>query len=250
MQRNRQIVVTQLPNGNLTENHFKMQEGDIPGIRPGQVLIRTRLISTDAVNRIWLRPLTYRISVNVGDVMPAMALGEVVETQDDALDVGDLVVAESLWADYAAINVKQAIKIAPSDVASHHLWVYGLAGRTAHQGMLRVGNVQAGETVVVSAAGGSVGLLAGQIAREQGCYVVGIAGGADKCAWVTETLGFDACVDRHDAHFLQALKDACPDGIDMYFDNVGGQVLEDVVRLMNVNGRIVCCGADRPIFRR
>ena len=141
------------------------------------------------------------------------------------------------------VKAGKAVKLPALRPLSNLMSVFGIAGKTAYHGLVHVGRPAAGETVLVSAAAGSVGMYVGQIAKALGCRAVGIAGGAEKCAWVVEELGFDACVDYRDPGFFKALKAACPDGVDVYFDNVGGTVLETALFLMNLKGRVVCCGA-------
>jgi NADPH-dependent curcumin reductase CurA len=240
---NRQVIVRELPQGQLSPEHFETVDGPMPVAEPGQVVIRTILMSIDAANRAWMQGETYREAVKAGDVMHTYAIGEVTDSADPSLAVGDLVAVESRWAQYAAVKAKHAIKLPSLRPLSHLLSVYGIAGKTAYHGLMAVGRPLAGETVVVSAAAGSVGMYVGQIARAHGCRVVGIAGGADKCGWVTNELGFDACVDYRAGNLFEDLRAACPDGIDVYFDNVGGTILETVLFQMNMKGRIVCCGA-------
>ena len=243
MPANRQIIVRALPEGALTEAHFEMREAARPTPAEGEALIRTILMSIDAANRAWMQGATYRDAVKAGDVMPTYAIGEVLESRDASLARGDMVAVESGWAEFAAVKARRARKLPRVKPLSNLLSVYGIAGKTAYHGLLGVGRAQAGETVVSSAAAGSVGMYVGQIARALGCRAVGIAGGADKCAWVKGTLGFDACVDYRAGNLFKDLKAACPEGIDVYFDNVGGSILETALFQMNPKGRVVCCGA-------
>jgi NADPH-dependent curcumin reductase CurA len=240
---NRQIVVRALPEGALSEANFEMRDAPRPAPAEGEVVIRTILMSIDAANRAWMQGATYRDAVKAGDVMPTYAIGEVVESRHASLAPGDIVAAESVWSELAAVKARRARKLPRVRPLSHLLSVYGIAGRTAYHGVLGVGRAQAGETVAVSAAAGSVGMYVGQIAKALGCRAVGIAGGADKCAWVKDALGFDACVDYRAGNLFKELKAACPAGIDVYFDNVGGSVLETALFQMNLKGRVVCCGA-------
>jgi NADPH-dependent curcumin reductase CurA len=205
--------------------------------------VRNILMSIDAANRAWMQGATYREAVKAGDVMHTYAIAEVVESKDPSLASGDIVAVESRWADFVAVKARRAQKLPRLRPLSHLLSVYGIAGKTAYHGLVGVGRPQAGETVVVSAAAGSVGMYVGQIAKALGCRAVGIAGGAEKCAWVKNDLGFDACVDYRGEKLFKDLKAACPDGIDVYFDNVGGSILETVLFQMNLKGRVVCCGA-------
>jgi len=240
---NREVIVRALPEGPLSENHFELRETDRPNLADGEALIRTILMSIDAANRAWMQGATYREAVKAGDVMPTYAIGEVMQSRDKSLAPGDVVAVESRWADLAAVKARRALKLPRTRPLSNLLSVYGIAGKTAYHGLVGVGRVQAGETVAVSAAAGSVGMYVGQIAKALGCRAVGIAGGADKCAWVKGTLGFDACVDYRGGNLFKDLKAACPGGIDVYFDNVGGSVLETALFQMNPRGRIACCGA-------
>jgi NADPH-dependent curcumin reductase CurA len=241
--KNRQIVIAELPTDALTPDHFRMQDADMPIPGDGEVLLRTILMSIDAANRSWMKGATYRAAVNAGDAMPTYAICEVIESNSPRLAKGDLVAAESVWADYTTCPAHQAQKLPAIRPVSNLMSVYGIAGKTAFHGLIGVGRPIAGETVLVSAAAGSVGGYVGQIAKALGCRVVGIAGGAEKCKWVVDTLGFDACVDYRDPGMFKALRAACPDGVDVYFDNVGGQVLETALFVMNERGRVVCCGA-------
>jgi NADPH-dependent curcumin reductase CurA len=175
--------------------------------------------------------------------MAGGAVAEVIETRSPALAVGDLVFADTGWQDYAVLPARRLAKLPRLEPITHLLSVYGVAGLTAYFGLLRAGNPVAGETVVVSAAAGSVGSLVGQIAKIKGCTVIGIAGGPAKCAWLTGELGFDAAVDYKAGALFKSLKDAAPKGIDVYFDNVGGDIFEACLFQMNVKGRIACCGA-------
>ena len=240
---NRQFILTELPQGKLAPSHFKLAEGAMPRAEEGQVLVRTRYISLDAANRAWMQGATYRAALGAGDVMAGGALAEVVESRAAHLKPGDLVFADTGWQDYAAVPAKHLTAIPRSEPLSHLLSVYGVAGLTAYFGLLECGQPKAGETVVVSAAAGSVGAFVGQIAKIKGCRVVGIAGGAAKCALLTRELGFDEAVDYKAGGLGRALRAACPDGIDVYFDNVGGEVFEASLFNMANHGRIACCGA-------
>ncbi len=243
MEQNRQIVLVETPQGALREDHFLLREAPMPSLQPGQILIRTILISLDAANRAWMQGATYREAVRPGDAMHAYVIGQVVASESEGFHPGDIVGSEAVWADYAAVDAKKAQKLPHHRPLTHLLSVLGIAGKTAYHGLLKVGDPKPGETVVVSAAAGSVGILVGQIAKAKGARAVGIAGGADKCQWLTSDLGFDAAVDYKAGNLFKDLKAACPDGIDVYFDNVGGPVLETVLFQMNLRGRIVCCGA-------
>jgi hypothetical protein len=182
-----------------------------------------------------LEPMTHLLSV--------YGIAEVVSSKAPGLAPGDIVFGDTGWQDYAAVPARHLSKMPKLEPMTHLLSVYGIAGLTAYFGLLDVGKPKEGETVVVSAAAGSVGSIVGQIAKIKGCHVVGIAGGKDKCHWLTSELGFDAAVDYKDDATYKALRAAAPKGIDVYFDNVGGDILEACLALMNNRGRIACCGA-------
>jgi NADPH-dependent curcumin reductase CurA len=242
-QTNRQIILESIPQGKLTPEHFRLAESALPTPGDGEVLVRARLISLDAANRAWMQGATYRSALEQGQVMAGGALAEVVESRAPGFAPGDLVFAETGWQEYAALPAKalsKAPKLAP---LSHLLSVYGVTGLTAYLGLLRCGHPQPGETVVVSAAAGAVGSMVGQIAKLKGARVIGIAGGAEKCAWLTHDLGFDEALDYKAGNLRRALREAAPQGVQVYFDNVGGDVFEAVLFNMANHGRIVCCGA-------
>jgi len=240
---NRQIVLDSIPQGHLGPEHFRLVEGPRPSPGEGEVLLRTRYISLDAANRAWMQGATYRSALTSGQVMAGGALAEVDESRAPGFSPGDLVFADTGWQEFAVMPAKGLSKLPVMEPLTHLLSVYGVAGLTAYFGLLECGRPKAGDTVVVSAAAGSVGSIVGQIARIKGCRVVGVAGGAEKCAWLVDELGFDAAVDYKAGALRQDLRAACPDGIDVYFDNVGGDIFETCLFAMNVGGRIACCGA-------
>ena len=240
---NRQILLVEKPSGKLGPEHFKLTNGAVPEPKDGEVLVRTRLISLDAANRAWMHGATYRSAVEANSVMAGGSISEVVSSKAPGLAPGDLVFGDTGWQDYAALPAKHLTKMPKIEPMSYLLSVFGIAGLTAYFGLLNVGKPKEGETVVVSAAAGSVGSIVGQIAKIKGCRVIGIAGGKDKCHWLTSELGFDAAVDYKDGATFKALRAAAPKGIDVYFDNVGGDILEACIAQMNNRGRIACCGA-------
>src|SRR5580658_6693456 len=194
MTTNRQIVIEQLPQGKLGPEHFRLRESPVPSPTDGEVLLRTRYVSLDAANRAWMQGATYRSALSAGQVMAGGALAEVVESRAGNLTRGDLVFADTGWQDFVALPARQLTKVARIEPLTYLLSVYGVAGLTAYFGLLECGRPQPGETVVVSAAAGAVGEIVGQIARIKGCRTVGIAGGAAKCQWLTEEVGFDGAV--------------------------------------------------------
>ena len=240
---NRQILLVEKPTGKLAPEHFKLSRGIVPEPKDGEALVRTRYISLDAANRAWMHGATYRAAVEANTVMAGGAIAEVVSSKAPGLKAGDIVFGDTGWQDYAALPAKHLTKMPKMEPMTHLLSVYGIAGLTAYFGLLHVGKPKQGETVVVSAAAGSVGSIVGQIAKIKGCHVVGIAGGKEKCDWLTRELGFDAAVDYKDGETYKALRAAAPGGIDVYFDNVGGDILEACLAQMNNRGRIACCGA-------
>ena len=240
---NRQVLLVEKPSGKLGAEHFKLSQGGIPEPKDGEALLRVRYISLDAANRAWMHGATYRAAVETNTVMAGGGIAEVIASKSPALKPGDIVFGDTGWQDYAAVPAKQLSKMPKLEPMTHLLSIYGIAGLTAYFGLLDVGRPKAGETVVVSAAAGSVGSIVGQIAKLKGCRVVGIAGGKAKCDWLTSELGFDAAVDYKDGAVFKALKAAAPNGIDVYFDNVGGDILEACLAQMNLRGRIACCGA-------
>ena len=240
---NRQILLVETPRGKLETSHFQMVEGKVPEPRDGEILIRTRLISLDAANRAWMQGATYRSAVEANTVMAGGAIAEVITSRAPGFAPGDLIFGDTGWQDYAAIPANGATLMPKLDPISHLLSVYGIAGLTAYFGLLRAGRLKDGETVVVSAAAGSVGSIVGQIARIKGCHVIGIAGGQEKCDWLVKELGFNKAIDYKAGPVFKTLKAAAPEGIDVYFDNVGGDIFEACLFNMKLHGRIACCGA-------
>lgn len=243
---NRQILLVETPQGKLGAEHFKMAETEVPTLSDeGSLLVRTHYISLDAANRAWMQGATYRDAVESGQVMAGGAIAEVVESKSPDFSTGDLVFADTGWQDYAVVPAKAAQKVPPMEPMTHLLSVYGVAGLTAYFGLLNCATPKAGETILVSAAAGSVGTLVGQIAKAAvpDCTVIGIAGSDEKCQWLKDELGFDATVNYKTEPVFKALKAVAPQGIDVYFDNVGGDILEAALFRMNNFGRIACCGA-------
>ena len=242
-QTQRRFVVARVPTGALTADCFRLEDAPVPEPKEGEVLLRSLYVSLDAANRAWMQGATYRAAVEPGSVMAGGALGEVVASRHPEFKPGELASGDLGWQEYSAVPGKALLKETRVEPLSHLQSVYGITGLTAYFGLLEVGRPKTGETLVVSAAAGAVGNVVGQIGKILGCRVVGVAGGDAKCHWLTETLGFDAAVDYKAGPMYKSLKAACPQGIDVYFDNVGGDVFEAALFQMNARGRIACCGA-------
>jgi len=240
---NRQFHLARLPDGPLTRDCFSLAVAAVPEPKDGEVLLKTRLVSVDAANRAWMQGATYRSALRAGTVMAAWGVGEVVESRHPDFTAGDLAFGDCGWQEYAALPGRSLVKQSQVTPLSHLLSVYGVSGLTAYFGLTEVGRARSGETVVISAAAGAVGTLAGQIARVLGCRVVGIAGGEEKCRWLTDQVGYDAAIDYKSGPIGGRLEAACPGGIDLYFDNVGGDILEAALTHMKLHGRVACCGA-------
>ncbi|MBU9517993.1 NADP-dependent oxidoreductase [Burkholderia multivorans] len=241
---NRRIVLNSRPVGAPTANDFRLETGDVPTPGAGQVLLRTVWLSLDPYMRGRMSDApSYAPPVQLGDVMVGGTISRVVSSNLPAFREGDLVVAAGGWQDYALSDGSDLIPLGRDfPHPSRALGVLGMPGFTAYTGLLTIGEPKARETVVVAAASGAVGAVVGQIAKLKGCRVIGVAGGADKCAYVTGTLGFDACIDHRDPAFASQLKAACPNGIDVYFENVGGAVFDAVWPLLNNHARVPVCG--------
>ena len=242
--QNLQVVLASRPQGPVDEKNFRLVESPIPSPKEGEVLVRNLYLSLDPYMRMRMNEgKSYAPPVQIGEVMVGGTIAEVVESKTPRFKSGDIVGARGGWQRYAAVDAATLRKIdtrgAPLSTA---LSVVGMPGVTAWYGLLKIGEPNPGETVVVSAASGAVGSVVGQIARLKGCRVVGIAGGTEKCEYVIKELGFDACVDYKADAFESRLREATPDGIDIYFENVGGRVLDAVLPLLNAFARIPFCG--------
>jgi NADPH-dependent curcumin reductase len=241
---NRMVRLARRPRGMATRADFTIEDGPVPEPGPGEFRVRIACISLDPAMRGWMNDgRSYVAPVKLGEVMRAGAAGIVEKSNHPAFAVGDAVQGLFGVQTYAISTGDRVSKVDPRQ-APLERWIGGLGmpGWTAYFGLLDVGQPKAGETVVVSAASGAVGSVVGQIAKIKGCRAVGIAGGAEKCRYVTQELGFDACVDYKAGNLAGELKAACPNGIDVNFENVGGEILDTVLLQMNVFGRIALCG--------
>ncbi|HEY8298348.1 MAG TPA: NADP-dependent oxidoreductase [Candidatus Baltobacteraceae bacterium] len=239
-----QIVLARRPAGEPAAEDFRFEETELSALREGNVLLQTLLLSLDPYMRGRMNAgKSYAPPVEIGAVMPGSTVATVVESRDPAFSAGDIVAAESGWTTHAIEHGRDLRKLDPKAApVSYALGVLGMPGLTAYCALLDIGAPRPGETVVVSAASGAVGSVAGQIAKIKGCRVVGVAGSDEKCAYVIETLGFDACINRRSEELHAALGRACPDGIDVYFDNTAGAILEAVLRRINLHARIALVG--------
>ncbi len=242
----RRVVLVNRPETEPAESDFRLEDVAMPEPGPGQVLVRVIYLSLDPYMRGRMRDTaSYAAPVGIGEVMTGGTVGEVVASHHPDFKVGDIVEERLGWQEYG-IGGGPAMRridpaIAPISTANG---ILGMPGMTAYCGLFEIGMPKVGETVVVSAASGAVGQVVGQLARMAGCHVVGIAGGPEKCAYVRDGLGFDSCIDYKAGHDLgEALKGACPDGIDVYFDNVGGAISDAVTLQLNAWARIVLCGS-------
>lgn len=241
---NHRIVLAERPKGVPDANTLRLDTGSIPSPGAGEMLLRSEYLSLDPYMRGRMNDAkSYAEPVAIGGVMTGQVVAEVMESNIPDFALGDRVLAGSGWQDYALSDGKGVLNLgADPEKPSWALGILGMPGYTAYAGLLQIGKPKPGETVVVAAASGPVGATVGQIAKIKGCRIVGVAGGPEKCAHVVENLGFDACIDHKSDDFTAQLKAACPDGIDVYFENVGGKVLYAVLPLLNPFARMPVCG--------
>jgi len=248
---NQQILLDNRPTGEASTSNFMLVSSDTPPLQDGQVLVRHHYLSLDPYMRGRMSDAkSYAAPHPLGQVMLGGTAGEVVESRSPKFQPGDKVVGMGGWQQYSVVNADQPGALRKVDTThvplSHYLGAVGMPGVTAWYGLVKIIEPKAGQTMVVSAATGAVGSAFGALAKARGCRAVGIAGGPDKCKYAVDELGFDACIDYKPhadaASLTKALKDACPDGIDGYFENVGGMVLDAVLPRMNAFGRIALCG--------
>jgi hypothetical protein len=243
---NRQWVLRQRPKGLIQPGDLELIESPIPALKESEVLVRTVYLSLDPTNRTWMNDAEgYLPPVGLGEVMRGLTLGVVEQSRSDRFKVGDIVTPMSGgWADYAAVHETglRPVHRASGLPLTANLSVLGMTGMTAYFGVTDVLKPQPGETLVISAAAGAVGSIAGQIAKQRGARVIGIAGGAAKCAWLTDELGFDAAIDYKNEDVGAALDRLAPDGVEMNFENVGGDIMIAVYNRLKAHGRMAVCG--------
>ena len=239
---NRRVLLASHPVGPVAESNFRIESAPLPKCGDGEVLVRNLWLSLDPYMRGRMSDAkSYAKGVDIGEVMVGQTLGEVVESRHPQLKKGDKVLTQLGWQVYGC--TKDAVKIDETRAPlTYYLGVLGMPGITAYFGLKEIGSPKPGETVVVSAASGAVGSVVGQLAKIWGCRAVGIAGGREKCEYVTRELGFDACVDYKARNVDHELSRVCAKGVDVYFDNVGGEILDAMLRLTNLFARIVVCG--------
>jgi hypothetical protein len=242
---NRQWRLAARPVGLIKQSDFVWKQEPAPAPGDGEVLVRNLYLSLDPTNRGWVSDReTYMTPVGIGDVMRGTTIGVVEESHNPDFPQGSLVQGLLGWQDYALSNGAGLTRLPdnPNIPPTAYFGLFGHIGLTAYFGLLDVGRPKEGETLVISAAAGATGSLVGQIGKIKGCRVVGIAGGDEKCRWLTEELGFDAAINYKAESVVEGLKKHCPQGLDLYFENVGGKILDDVLSQINVRARIVLCG--------
>lgn len=242
---NKQVILTKRPVGLPEKDTWTLREQEIPTIKDGEILIRQDYISLDPAMRGWMNDVkSYIPPVGIGEVMRAGSVGEVIESQHPDYQAGDFLTGWGGVQQYIATNGNGWYKVEPSLAPlPTYIGTLGMPGMTAYFGILEVAKIKAGDIVLVSGAAGAVGSIVGQIAKIKGCHVVGIAGGAEKCKYLTEELGFDGAIDYKNEDVKAALKRECPKGIDVYFDNVGGEILDIALTHIRMHARIAICGA-------
>jgi len=247
---NRRWVLAKRPTGVVSREHFEWSEEPVPELGDGEFLVRNLWISCDPAQRAWMEIDTYIPKLPLGEVMAAGTAGQVVESKHPEFAEGDFVSGVYGWQDYAVGSAEgfggglfPPLKIPPGIDLTIALSLFGITGLTAYFGLLDVGEAKEGETVVVSGAAGAVGSIACQIAKVKGCRVIGVAGGARKCDWLRAELGADEAIDYKGEDIRRRLRELCPDGVDVYFDNVGGEILDAVLANMAMHARIAICGA-------
>ncbi|HCG41076.1 MAG TPA: NADP-dependent oxidoreductase [Pseudomonas sp.] len=245
MIKNRQYLLAKRPEGVVTEETFRLIETELEAVGEGEILVENLYLSLDPAMRGWLSTAkSYIPPVQVGEVMRALGVGRVIESRNREFSIGDHVSGPLGVQDYYKGTAEGFYRVDPSVAPlPRYLSALGMTGLTAYFGLLDVGQPVAGNTVVISGAAGAVGSVAGQLAKLKGCRVIGIAGGQEKCRYLIGELGFDGAIDYKHEDLRGALKRECPKGVDLYFDNVGGDTLDAVLARLNLRARVVICGA-------
>ena len=240
---NRRITLAQRPHGMVTPECFATDEREVPSPGPGDVVIQVEWLSIDPTIRGWMSHDTYLPAIAIGAEIRSGGLGTVIESNHEGTPVGSTVFGDVGWQHYAVMPGAN-VRVIPDGIGPEAaLSVFGITGLTAYFGLLEVGRPAEGETVLVSGAAGATGSVVGQIAKIKGCRAVGLAGSDEKCAWLVDALGFDAAINYKTDDVRSAISTHCPSGVDIYFDNVGGSLLEDAIAGLAMRGRVVLCGA-------
>jgi NADPH-dependent curcumin reductase CurA len=243
MTLNQQWLIDGQPRGRaLLESDFKRQTVELAPLEVDRARIRVEVLGFDPSMKGQMENIGYAAATSQGDVMGASGIGEVVESNDPNLKVGDKVLGRLSWQEYASVRARDVQKIPDDDLLTARLGPLGTTGLTAYFGLFRKGRPQPGDSLVVSGAAGATGSIVGQLGRLAGCRVIGIAGGAEKCSWLVDELRYDAAIDYKNEPVKVRLKKFCPNGVDVFFDNVGGSILNDVLARIALNARIVVCG--------
>src|SRR3954465_4767651 len=246
-EQNRRLVLAQRPSGLVDENTTRLEIETVPERQDGEALVKVRFLSIDPTIRTWMDDVpSYLPPIQIGEVVRSGGVGEVIESRTDAYTPGQLLFGMTGWQDYVITDAgERAMQVLPDGVSPGiAIGILGVTGMTAYFGLTDVGQISAGDVGVVSGAAGATGSAAGQIAKIKGAKkVVGIAGGAEKCAYIVDELGFDEGIDYKNDNVAARLREACPDGVDLYFDNVGGSILNDCLGNLAMKGRVVLCGA-------
>jgi NADPH-dependent curcumin reductase CurA len=242
--RNRQILLRSRPKGAVSRDDFQIKDSTVPDVRDGELLVKTLYLSIDPTIRGWIDRDTYLPAIEIGAVVRSAGAGVVVKSKNPKFSPGDRVFTLVGWQEYVVVSDADRPNPIPAGIDLRDaLSLFGVTGLTAYFGLMEIGRPAAGETVVVSGAAGGTGSIVGQIAKAKGCRVVGIAGQDGKCRWLTGELGFDAAINYKTEDVAARLKETCPKGVDVYFDNVGGQILNQVLARLAMRGRVVLCGA-------
>ena len=246
-EQNRRLVLAKRPSGLVDESTVRLESEAVPEIADGEALVRVRYLSIDPTIRTWMDDVpSYLPPIEIGEVIRSGGVGEVIDSRSEAYTPGQLLFGMTGWQDYVVVDAgERAMQVLPDGVPPGiAIGILGVTGMTAYFGITDVGQVKADDVVVVSGAAGATGSAAGQIAKIKGAKkVVGIAGGAEKCAFIVDELGFDDAIDYKNDNVAARLRETCPDGIDLYFDNVGGSILDDCLGNLALRGRVVLCGA-------
>jgi NADPH-dependent curcumin reductase len=246
-EQNRRLVLAQRPSGLVDDGTTRLETEQVPDLKDGEALVKVRYLSIDPTIRTWMDDVpSYLPPIQIGEVIRSAGVGEVIESRSGAYQPGQLLFGMTGWQDYVITDTdERAMQLLPEGVAPGvAIGILGATGMTAYFGLIDVGQVKEGDVVVISGAAGATGSAAGQIAKIKGAKkVVGIAGGAEKCAYIVNELGFDDAIDYKNANVAARLREICPDGIDLYFDNVGGSILNDCLGNLAQRGRVVLCGA-------